>query len=293
MGSKTIAVMVTYNPDQTLLANVVGSLAAQVNRCIVVDNSPYPNESLEYLPFPNLQIIPLGENTGIAYAQNIGIRKALENGADYILLSDQDTLFPANYVESMLASFPKNQPIATMAPLFKDINQRTANTGFIQNSLLGFKKIHPTEGLHDVLQTIASGLILNTHHLSDIGLMDEPLFIDWVDLEWCWRARSKGYKILGNADVTITHQLGDTATDIGFREVNLRSPLRHYYITRNAFHLALRCSHLSRIQRIVLFLKSFRYLIGYPVLSKPHLTHLRYVLLGFWHGIIGRLGKLQ
>lgn len=127
--------------------------------------------------------------------------------------------------------------------------------------------------------------------LQDIGLMDSKLFIDWVDLEWCWRARAKGYQIIGNADVEIQHQLGDRSKNLGFREVNLRSPMRHYYITRNAFYLALYSSDLDTWHRINLFFKSFRYIIGYPALSKPHLKNLRAVLLGFYHGLTGRLGK--
>lgn len=180
-----------------------------------------------------------------------------------------------------------------MTPLFKDIVGNNENEGFISKGLIGFKKINPKNGLHEVFQTIASGKILNSKYLDDVGLMDENLFIDWVDLEWCWRAGKKGYKIIGNADVIITHQLGDEATNLGFREVNLRSPIRHYYITRNAFYLALNDKSLDLIHRITLFFKSFRYVVGFPILSKPHLKHLKYVLLGFWHGITGKLGKLD
>jgi len=52
--------------------------------------------------------------------------------------------------------------------------------------------------------------------------MNEDLFIDWVDFEWCWRARKKGYKIIGNANVVITHQLGDAAVTIGRKDEEAR-----------------------------------------------------------------------
>ena len=152
------------------------------------------------------------------------------------------------------------------------------------------------KGVGDIIEvekTLSSGFFYSREVIEKIGLKNEDLFIDLVDWEWCWRARKKGYKIIGNADVIIEHQLGDSSKDLGFREVNLRSPMRHYYITRNAFHLALRDKSLDILHRITLFFKSFRYIIGYPLLSKPHLTHLKYVMLGFWHGIVGKLGKLE
>jgi rhamnosyltransferase len=47
------------------------------------------------------------------------------------------------------------------------------------------------------------------------------------------------------------------------------------------------------MQRIALLVKSFERLIVYPILSKPHLVHLKYCLLGFWHGITKKMGKLN
>ena len=121
--------------------------------------------------------------------------------------------------------------------------------------------------------------------------MDEDLFIDWVDLEWCWRARHKGYQVIGSGDVEVSHSLGDTSRNIGYREVNLRSPLRHYYITRNAFSLALRTPYLSIVMRCVLFVRSLRYPFAFPILSPPRWRNLCAVTAGIMDALLGRLGK--
>ena len=115
--------------------------------------------------------------------------------------------------------------------------------------------------------------------------MDEPLFIDWVDLEWCWRARKLGYQIIGNADVEIRHQLGDGSINVGFRKISVRTPIRHYYITRNAVYLALHSDSLDLNHRVVLFFKSFRYVFGFPLFIKPRLQNLKAVTVGFMHGV--------
>lgn len=281
-------VIVTYNPDVNRLSLLIKSITKQVKKIFIVDNS----FSLNFT-FENVTIIPLGSNYGIAYAQNIGIKQCLQEGYSYVMLSDQDTIYPENYIEKMIPVFEMFDKIAAVAPLYADKNSAKQNDGFYQNSLFLYSQFFPTNGIHDVFHAIASGKIINTKYLNDIGLMKEDLFIDWVDLEWCWRARQKGYKIIGNADVTISHLLGDKNIDIGFREVGLRSPIRHYYIARNAFFLALRTDSLTIFHRITLFIKSFRYIVGYPILAKPHGENLKYVLLGFWHGIIGKLGKLS
>lgn len=289
---KTTVVYVTYNPNTELLSKSLNSIVSQVDKVIIVDNTPNKDKKLEMLKTNSVEIIYLEDIYGVAYAQNIGIKKALEENCDYVMLSDQDTIYPDNYISDMIKIFDVYDNVGAVAPKFID-GMKKSYGFFISLTPIIFRRFFPQSGLHEVMGVIASGKILNAKYLSDIGLMDEELFIDWVDLEWCWRARKKGYKIIGNADVVIEHQHGDSSKDIGFREVILRSPIRHYYTTRNAFHLALRDKSLDILHRITLFFRSFRYIVGYPILSKPHLTHLQYVLLGFWHGITGKLGKLK
>lgn len=292
MTSKIFGVLVTYKPDMSILEKSIDSLKNQLDKLIVIDNTPGKCENLENLKkVPNIEILYLGDNYGIAYAQNVGIKKALEEKADYILLSDQDTVYPADFIEKMLECF-KEEKVAAAGSLYLDEVTGKIKP-FVKKSLIGFKKIYPDSGKHQVLQLISSGTIINTKYLPDIGLMMEDLFIDWVDLEWCWRAIKKGYKIIGNADVVIKHRLGDNVKNIGFKISNQRSPLRHYYITRNSFYLALRSNSLDILHKITLFLKSFRYILGYSIFMEPHIKNLKYTLKGFYHGLIGRLGKLN
>lgn len=289
--SKIDMVLVIYNPNSELLLNCISSIENDIRNIYIIDNGSKDfeiNRNSE-----KIKLIRLKENMGIAYAQNIGLKEAIQNNADYILLSDQDTSYPKDYIEKMIKNFSINERVCAIAPLFKDINSKKINDGFYIKSFLYTKRIFPNYGFYELFHTIASGKIINAKYLYDIGFMNEKLFIDWVDYEWCWRARNKGYKIIGNAYVTIHHQLGNESKDIGFREINLRSYIRHYYITRNAFYLALYSKNLNISNKIVLFFKSFRYIVAYPVLTKPHLKNLKYVLLGFWHGINKKLGKLK
>lgn len=284
-------VLVTYNPDYALLQSVIQSISSQVRFVFIVDNGSVAIDDMPKFNDSNVVLIKLNVNMGIAYAQNVGIKESMQNGSDYILLSDQDTIYPACFVETMFKGL--NEDVAAISPLFNDAHQKGSNQGFVKKGLFGFTKFYPTSGLHTVFQTIASGCILNTKHLESIGLMNEELFIDWVDIEWCWRATKKGFKLLGNANVVISHRLGDNSINFGFREINVRSPFRHYFITRNAFYLALNCTSLDPMHRLVLLIKSFRYLFAFPIISKPHFEHFKYTFRGFYHGVIGKLGKYE
>ena len=284
-------ILVTYNPNLKILDKCIKSIYKSVRNIYIIDNNS--NDFVFDENINNIRFIKLKENMGIAYAQNIGIKESIKNNSDYILLSDQDTVYPVDYIERMMNAFLNEKNICAITPLFKDSHSSKINNGFYKKSCFFSQRFFPEEGFHNLFHTIASGKIIKTQILDDVGLMNEDLFIDWVDYEWCWRARNKGYKIIGNANVIINHQLGDYSKNIGFREVNLRNHIRHYYITRNAFYLAVYCKNLNLLQRITLFFKSFRYIVGYPILTKPHLVNFKYVLLGFLHGLTNKLGKLK
>lgn len=221
---------------------------------------------------------------------------AMENEADYIMLSDQDTEYPPNYVKDMLKAIrdlsSNGSQIAAIGPAYKDLNKDRERDHFIIFNGFLIKKICAKKGYIVVSQLIASGVIIPVKVLKLVGFMWEDLFIDWVDTEWFWRATAKGYRIFGNANVVIKHRMGDKSVKVGHKWCNLHSPIRHYYTIRNGLYLALRSPYINLRMRIRLFIMMFSQLIAFTVLSTPHYKHFKYSLLGVYHGFIGRLGKL-
>ena len=149
-----------------------------MDKTTIIDNTPNKAEILK--KFQNekkTDIIYLMKSKGIAHAQNIGIKKAIADGADYIILSDQDTIYPDNYVSEMLKCFTEEKAAAA-GLMFVD-----SHTGkwqfFIVDGKYRFKKIYPDSGKYEVLQLIASGTMIKTTVLKDTRLMKEDLCIDW------------------------------------------------------------------------------------------------------------------
>jgi len=289
-------VIVTYHPEMNILTKVIESMFEQVRKIYIVDNTPGKAKELEQFRNEKVEIIYLGKNKGIAYAQNIGIKKSLEDNSDYIVLSDQDTIYPKNYIKKMLNDlnlYPEKDKVVAIAPMYFDNTKNKRNFMMRFNSF-GFEtKFYPDSGIHQISCAIASGLIIFSANFLKVGFMNEDLFIDFVDTEWCWRAIKKGYQIIGNANILISHKLGDKIKKIGPIKFITRSPIRYYYITRNSFYLATKSNFcLNRFHRISIFLKSIKYFFVYAFLGGSFKS-FKYTLLGFWHGIIGKMGKLN
>lgn len=294
------AIFVTYKPDLKVLRDSLASIRDQVRDVYVVDNSDdleAMNGVLSVLEgFVNINLIQVGENVGIAKAQNIGIMKALDMGACFTLLSDQDTIYPVNYVKKMIANYDSifdKSKVAAIAPNFKETNKGEGSEGFfILDGVTSVKS--KSESIHeDVSQVIASGMLIVNSMVSDIGLMDEALFIDWVDFEWCWRAKAKGARIIGCRNVEINHALGDSFIEIWGKKYSLHSPIRNYYIVRNGVSIALTKKYLPFQMRLGIFFKSIRYMFVFMLLCDRRRINVSHCVVGFFHGLIGRLGRFE
>ena len=289
---ETYCIIVTYQPIIQKLKQVIQSIATNNCQIIIVDNT---DGKTEFVDFPRHHTIYLNNNKGISYAQNVGIRLAIEKGADYIWLSDQDTIYSNDFLEKMLAAAADCRAhginLGALAPVYFD-EKKGAAQPFVQHRPLTHK-FTPTSGLNKISHAIASGTIIPTKTLEITGLMQEDLFIDWVDLEWCWRAKNIfGYQIIGVGDVLIKHNLGDGFVFFLGKKVSIRSPLRHYYMVRNAVHIALHSRSATVPIRSEIFVKALAWAFIFPLIAPSHKDqHLRATLSGLWDGLRNRMGQ--
>ena len=140
---------------------------------------------------------------------------------------------------------------------------------------------------------IASGTLMPASALRTIGLMQENLFIDWVDLEWCWRASNQhGYQTICTGDVVVEHTMGDGSVQFLGKKVSIRSPLRHYYMVRNAVHIALHSRSATTPIRCEIFAKALAWTLIFPLIAPSQKRqHLRATLSGLWDGLRNSMGQ--
>lgn len=291
------AIIVTYNPDMALLRRAAGSLAPQVHKLYVIDNGSAQADAIaSEFGGGNASVVPLGGNMGIAAATNAGLKLAADGGADWIITSDQDTIYPPDYVSTIRRILRSgdldSDALAALVPsLYEEVAGEVSL--LTVKSKLGIRTVPPEAPYTKVFQAIASGMVIKARALGTIGGMDEDLFIDWVDFEWCWRANRKGYAVVSCGDLIIRHRLGDASKKIGTRKYALHSHVRNYYITRNSFHLALRTRYLAWPDKLLLFVRSFRFIPLYTLLCHEHLLNLRYTSMGMLDAFRGRMGMLR
>lgn len=301
-GATTVAaVVVVFHPDYDLLLQTIASLASQVQRIVVVDNTPATASACvkavedQLLLTEQLEYVPLHKNYGIGYAQNRGIERARQSGYQYVILSDQDTEFPAGCVAVLLRTHAdlarKGERVAAVAPAHANAFASDVPPFFLGLGTFWRDYVRAPSGVHEISGAIASGKLINMECVGEVGLMNEPLFIDWVDYEWCWRARSKGWKIFGVFDVTLHHHLGDRVVRALDKAIPVHSPLRHYYITRNGVFLFLRGSMLPWMPRLGVGYRTLKTAAAIVLLCAPRMGNLKMVSRGLWDGVLGVLGE--
>ncbi|WP_158774342.1 glycosyltransferase family 2 protein [Cobetia sp. L2A1] len=229
------AVIVTYNPDVARVKEMVKTLSSLELRVIVVDNTESPDKALS---FACSEAIALGYNSGIAHAQNIGIAQALKDDADAIIFFDQDSRIDELMIKQLTLALDVPSPLI-VAPVFYDEKNNFEYPAILVDQYGFRKKIYPSFCHHPVSVdiVISSGTMANRQALERVGLMNESLFIDYVDTEWCLRARSLGVPIKVIPGAVMLHSIGDNSLDLKFFKVPVHSPARRYYRVRNSFYL--------------------------------------------------------
>jgi GT2 family glycosyltransferase len=261
------AVVLNYDtPDQTVLA--VRSLQSSLlppDPIIVVDNgSPNGSRTLQRMlatssareresdgvnrgsAIPagrDAWIIETGRNLGFSGGMNVGIRAALQHGAELVLLVNSDASLAPDATTLLLAAAREQPDAAILAPLVVSRAEPgrvegagiayAQATGRMRNLFAG----RPVSAVapHPFQVSAVSGcvMLLPRPVLEKIGLFDEEYFFSFEDVELCLRAGAAGFRSLCVPQARASHE--------GSRSIGRRSTARIYFATRNHLRLASAC----------------------------------------------------
>ena len=239
------AIIVTFNPDIQLLRQQYISISQQVDGIVYVDNGSSDIDSLSCY-FKQLSddcqvsILYNEKNIGLGGAQNQGINLATAKNATHILLLDHDSVVEEEFVSALLtqeaALLLQGINIGAVGPIF--FNQDNG-VQYPVSKISGFrvKRVYPVDVDEEVSFLIASGCLIRAEVLSVVGLMNSDLFVDTIDVEWSFRAQSKGYKLYAIPKAKMQHKIGDKRMSFMGRNISFHSPLRRYYLCRNCIHM--------------------------------------------------------
>lgn len=269
---KVVALVITYEPNHAEFMKHLDRNLTALSHIIIVDNSHTTGaiSFLHSLQQDNVTIIQNRRNLGVAEAQNIGIRKFHELEGEFLLQLDQDSSIPYSSLRRLFEYYLLNASIYNLA---------------------GVGPSDSKAAPRQVRELKSSGLLLPASVLHKVGRLQADLFIDLVDYEWCWRAKTNNYSF-HQVPCDFYHQLGVDYKVFGIITLSIPSPIRHYYQVRNSLRLifSLKAPFIWSLQRLaIIFLK----LLLYPVILPNGRQRLRYMLLGITHCVLGKTGEYR
>jgi rhamnosyltransferase len=289
-----LAVVVCFNPEPSSIQSLSNNLH-QEGVPVVWFNNGSPG-SLDAIKTPHvLSIIELEHNLGVATALNRGFEWALQNGFDAVISFDQDSRPAVGMVRKLqnawLNAVVQTPNLGAIGPATVDHQSCQDMFTFAPYNWTRHRFLPSQNKTYAVDHLITSGCLTPCAVWQDVGPMNESLFIDWVDIEWCARARLKGYQLLMDGGTKMTHSIGEVSRPLLWRRFHLHKPLRHYYLLRNALLIAQQ-SKFDLGWRMHHILYALRVIVASLLLGNQKLSRLCYAWRGLVHGLIGRSDKI-
>lgn len=209
-------IVVSYHPDKSSFRELLLHLSP--NHVIVVDNGGTSDSRIT-----NVETIHAPKNLGYGAGANLGIRKAIEDGVDWVVVANQDIYVTQKSIQKFIEALEAT-PAGIAGPVLGSLDPHRWTT------ILGGKK-HA--------QTYVSGSFMAIHKnvIRDCGEFYEPYFMYYEEVDFCIRAKSAGFPIVQIKVSGITHE---ESVSLGSG-----SAAHEYYLSRNHLLFLERCAPWS------------------------------------------------
>jgi GT2 family glycosyltransferase len=283
---KLTAVVLNWNGgDDTLAA--LASLDGIETVCVDNGSTDGSDDAIAER-FPAVELIRTGANLGFAGGNNVGIRRALERGADWVLLVNNDATVEPGIADALGAAAAARPDAGLLACKILSADGRAVQyAGASFNARLGYSGRVATSGpdrLRDVGRIDGAGAAVSREAAAKAGLLDESLFLYVEDVEWSLRIRAAGFAIVFVPDARVRHK-GSAASGGSASTTNL------YYNARNTIAVAERHAPLPpglrALRRAVVVATHLAQAASHPARAAA----ARAVLAGWRDARAGRLGQ--
>jgi GT2 family glycosyltransferase len=241
--------------------DALGRSSYPVPTVVVVDNGS-TDDSVERIrtAHPQIRLIEAGRNLGFAGGNNLGIRYALTQQADYVWLLNNDTDPDAGALAALIEKARSDQRIGAVSSICyyaDDPSTVQAWAGARINLWIGYGKIstvpRPDHWFHSVY---GASMLVSADALRDAGLLDEGFFHYWEESEFSLRLLKRGWRLAAAPESRVLHKVagstgrGNPVLDRYFTASGLRILRLHSPAPRVAMFLFLCARFIRRILRL-------------------------------------------
>ena len=288
-GRGVCAITVAYHPDADFPERSARILR-EVGALVIVDNGSDDAERRmlgELAANPLITLLSNAENVGIARALNMGIRQAETLGFKWVLLLDQDTWLDEGTVQTLIAvsaAFPDRDRLGVIGSGYREVNNPLPEP---HEQIVG-------DDWEEVESVITSGSLIPLKAHAVIGAFREEFFIDFVDTEYCFRARAKGYRVIRTRKPIMSHAIGAISRHkILWMEkwTFNHSADRRYYIARNDTVMLREFGHYSHgLWALKSFGRCVRLCKRIALYEEMKVQKILAIGQGWWDGVRGHMG---
>lgn len=260
---------------------------------IILLDDASTNDSVQQLQkhlTENTVFLPQEANSGFAAVNNVGMRRALADGCDWVLLLNNDTVVAPDFLETLLRETPAGA-VSCPKMLFLDPpdeiwfagGELDRATGKVKH-LGGHEKDGPAFAEKKQVSFITFCCVLLPRQVvEEVGFLDETLFMYCEDVDYCIRLADAGVPLWFLPDAKIWHKAGGSAGGM----------LSVYYITRNTLYLTCKGKSALQIRARtlpVLISGAARYTLTKLLGRKKGRSYGAFRgALDFWRGRMGRM----
>jgi len=246
--SKKVAIIIVNfngNDDTFLCLESLRKIRYQDFQIILIDNASDNQSGFEKeinARFPEVKLFLEKENLGFSGGNNVGIKYALENNFDYILLLNNDTEVSKNFLDVLVDYGERNKNTGIISPkiFFHDAPNTIWYGGgkfswFGGGQHMDYMKEDGRKEEEPKKIEYATGcaMLIKKEVFENIGLFEDAFFLYYEDTDFSLRARKSGYDILYVPKSYLWHKISRSSQKMG-------SPKIHYYHIRNALLLSKR-----------------------------------------------------
>jgi GT2 family glycosyltransferase len=283
-----VAVVLAWNGREETLA-CLRSLGGVDVVCVDNGSTDGTPDAVEQ-EHPEVELVRNGANLGFAGGNNAGIRRALERGADWVLLLNNDAVAEPGLVDALERAAAQRPDAGVLAckVVFADRPDTLEYAGASFHPLLGYSGRQRGYGqtddgrydeLRDVGRATGAAMAVSRAAIESAGLLDERLFAYVEDVDWCLRIHAAGFAIVFVPLARVRHHGGAST---GGRV----SPSALYYNARNTLAVSERHRPLPR------GLRALRrgVVVGTHLLQARRGDAARAVIKGWRDYRVGRMG---